>query len=98
MNIVSGGAPQRQQKSATPVRNGTLRVQVISFKPHVKNTLRGFCDLALPSVGLKINGATLHEKEGSRWITMPARPYEKDGATMWAPIVEFDSKEARLAF
>ena len=75
-----------------------LQVKVVSFKAHVKNTLRGFCDLALPTVGLKINGATLHEKNGSRWITMPARPFEKDGATVWAPIVEFDSKEARLAF
>jgi hypothetical protein len=98
MHIVNAGAPQRQQKSSGPSRHAALRVEVTSFKPHVKNTLRGFCDLALPPVGLEINGTTLHEKNGSRWITMPARPDEKDGATVWAAIVEFDSKKVRLTF
>ena len=29
---------------------------------------------------------------------MPARPYEQNGQTQWAQILEYDSKESRQAF
>jgi len=74
-----------------------LRVEVLAFKPHVKNTMRGWVDLALPAVGLKLLGCTLHEKNGSRWIGLPAREYQDNGVRKWSPIVETVSKEAREA-
>jgi DNA-binding cell septation regulator SpoVG len=67
------------------------------FKPYQKNTLRGFVSIELPS-GLILHGLTYHQKEDSRWIGMPAKQYEKDGATTWAPQVEFVSKESRDKF
>lgn len=68
------------------------------FKPFEKNTLRGFVSLELPS-GLILHGFTLHEKNGSRWIGMPAKEFTKsDGIKSWVPQIEFASKEARDRF
>jgi len=53
-----------------------IEVEATGFKPFRKNTLRGFVDLALPAVGLVLLGCTLQEKNGSRWIGLPARPYQ----------------------
>jgi hypothetical protein len=70
---------------------------VHEWKPFEKNTLRGFLSLELPS-GIILHGCTLHEKNGSRWVGLPAKQYEKDGTKTWAPLVEFTSKEAREKF
>jgi hypothetical protein len=45
-----------------------------------------------------LHGCTVHEKNSSRWIGLPAKQYEKDGSKTWAPLVEFASKEARERF
>ena len=77
----------------------TMEVEATGFKPFRKNTLRGFVDLALPAVGLVLLGCTLHEKNGSRWIGLPARPYQNDqNQICWAQIIDHTSKEARQAF
>lgn len=71
---------------------------VSDFEPRVKNTLRAIFTLDLPS-GLRFIGCTLHEKEGSRWIGLPAQSYiGQDGAKKWKPIVEFTNKTARDRF
>jgi hypothetical protein len=70
---------------------------VREWRPYQKNTLRGFLSLELPS-GLILHGLTLHDKEGRRWVGMPAKSFEKDGTTTWAPQVEFSSKESRERF
>jgi hypothetical protein len=70
---------------------------VCEFKPFEKNTLLGFLSLELPS-GMILHGCTLHEKNGSRWVGVPAKQYEKEGTQTWAPLVEFTCKEVRQAF
>jgi DNA-binding cell septation regulator SpoVG len=72
-------------------------LKVRSWRPLVRHTLLGFLSLELPS-GLVINDITVHEKAGSRWCSMPARQYEKDGEKQWAPLVDFANKETREAF
>jgi hypothetical protein len=79
-------------------RYAGLRVEVLAFKPYVKNTMQGWVDLLLPSVGIKLVGCTVHQKNGSRWIGLPAREYQDGGVRKWAPIVENVSKGAREAF
>jgi hypothetical protein len=69
-----------------------------NWKPFRKNTMQGSLDLVLPS-GIILRGCTLHEKNGDRWIRMPARSYTNDsGATTWVTTVEFASKEAKRRF
>lgn len=69
-----------------------MAVEVTSFKPYSKNTLRGFLAFRLTNIGLEIRDATLHEKGGKRWIQLPSKPYEKDGKTLWTAIVDFYDK------
>ena len=75
-------------------RKPLLAVRIESVKPYTKNTLRAFIDFELTDIGLLIRGATLHEKEGSRWISWPSRDYEKDGKRGWTAIIETPDKYA----
>lgn len=68
------------------------------FKPRSKNTLMGFVTLTLPS-GLMIHGCTIHRKNESRWVSLPAREYTKeDGTRSWVPVIEFATDDARKRF
>jgi hypothetical protein len=75
-------------------------IRCIRFRPHEKNTLKGFADLELSRVGLVLRDCTWHQKDDREWIGFPARSYEKDGTTAWQPIIEFaeGAKEARAQF
>ena len=67
---------------------------ISEWKTFEKNTLRGFFTVTLPS-GLVIHKCSLHEKNGSRWIGLPAEKYTKrDGTTSYIHIVEFSSRTA----
>ena len=71
---------------------------VTEWKPYEKGTLKGFASIILPS-GLKINSISYHERDASRWLTMPSRKYTApDGATIYSPMVEFESTEVRDSF
>lgn len=77
-------------------------IRCLRFKPHEKNTLRGFADLELTRVGLVLRDCSLHEKNGKEWISFPARSFEgDDGATHWQqPLIEFaeGARQAREQF
>lgn len=76
----------------------TQKFTVREFKPFNKNTLQAFLSLELPS-GMVLHGCTLHKQNGSRWIGVPARQYEKsDGENSWMRLVDFTSKDARERF
>jgi DNA-binding cell septation regulator SpoVG len=76
----------------------TQKFTVREFKHFQKNTLQAFLSLELTS-GMVLHDCTLHEKNGSRWIGMPARQYEKSaGEKSWMPLIEFASKEHREKF
>ena len=62
------------------------------FTPREKNTLRGFLTIGL---SLVIHDITLHEKNGSRWVSMPAREFQKDGERSWMPLIEDAGKSIR---
>jgi len=68
------------------------------FKGHNKNTLRGFVTLRLPS-GLRIFGVTLHEQNGKRWVSLPARPYKDEAGTeKWSPVIDIPDFTTRDRF
>jgi hypothetical protein len=73
-----------------------MPLSIKNFKSLEKNTLRAFFDVELPS-GMVLCGCTLHEREGKRWIGLPAKPYTKpDGSQSWTKIVDFaDGTRAR---
>jgi hypothetical protein len=69
-----------------------MRVLVENIKPFKKNTLRGYCDLVLEGL-MRINGVSIHCKDGGYWLQMPGKPYtDRDGNQKWEKIIEFDAK------
>lgn len=69
-----------------------MNIEITSFRPLEKNnTLRGFLTIRLSDVGLVVKDICLHEKNGKRWLSLPAKPYTKtDGGQAWASVLEFD--------
>lgn len=68
-----------------------MTVEIVSFRPLVKNTLRGFLTIHLADIGLTIKDVCLHEKNSKRWLQLPSKPYTKtDGSQGWAYILEID--------
>jgi hypothetical protein len=79
----------------------------LSFKPITKNTLRGFAKVRINELGLVIGDVTLHQKNTSRWASLPAKPQMHDGALVSDPhtgrlayvaVLEFETREARDIF
>jgi hypothetical protein len=72
-----------------PAASPGRTVQIRDFKSLAKNTLHGVFSATLPS-GMVIHGLTLHEREGRRWIGLPAREYiDQTGGRQFARIIEF---------
>ena len=74
-------------------------MRLSNWRPFVKNSLRGYFDLILPS-GLVITGMSYYVKDSaSRWVSPPSRSYTKaDGSTAWSEIVSFTDKDVRSKF
>jgi hypothetical protein len=71
---------------------------VTDWKPFEKNTLRGFLTIITPS-GLRLKECTFHEREGKRWISLPAKQWAKtDGSISYSPLVDFVNENVRNNF
>ncbi len=71
-----------------------MALEIFNFRPHEKNTLRGFLTVRLTNVGLEIRDIALHKKNGKRWLQLPAKPYTKpDGGQGWSYILAFYEKK-----
>jgi len=76
-----------------------MPVEIVSYRPFEKSTLRGFATIALTSVGLEIKDCSIHSKHERRWVNLPSRPYKNDsGKQAWSPIVRFTEKETYWKF
>ena len=70
-----------------------MGVEVRSFRKFEKNSLRGFLVIYMTNIGLEIRDATVHEKDGKRWIGLPAKPYQDEsGNTKYSHIIKFTDK------
>lgn len=71
-------------------------IEIISFNSYRKNTLEGFLVVRLIESGLEIRDIALHQKNGNRWLQLPAKPYrKKDGGKGWSYILSFHKKTRR---
>jgi hypothetical protein len=63
-------------------------IEIIAFRPFKKNTLQGFLTLRT-GAGWQFADIAVHQKDGKRWLSMPAREFKKqDGETSWTPVVK----------
>ena len=85
----------------------TTTVICTAWKPFEWNTLKGFADLWLRTARLNVHGCAVHEKNGRRWVQLPARPQldkdrnlvrDGDGKVQYAKILDFDSREVADRF
>jgi hypothetical protein len=54
-------------------------MRLVSFKPLVKNSLRGFATVELP-IGLKIADIAVNVTHGKPWAALPSKPVlDQDG-------------------
>ena len=70
-----------------------MAIEITDFRAYSKNTLQGFLTIRMTSVGLEIRDIALHQKNGKRWLQLPAKPYKKpDGGQGWSYILAFYDK------
>jgi hypothetical protein len=56
-----------------------MQLSLVSWKPMVRNTLRGFASIRLGR-NLAIEEITVHCKDGKRWASFPSKPkLDRDG-------------------
>jgi hypothetical protein len=68
---------------------GHRDVVIAHWKPHSKNTLKGFFSATLPS-GMVLHNLMLHEKDDARWIGLPAREWTNEqGIRQYAKLIDF---------
>ena len=76
-----------------------MQVEILHFRPFVKNSLQGFVTIFLPEVGLEIRGCTLHEASGKRWVGLPAKEYTtEEGKQAYSYIITFPAQKTWKAF
>ena len=64
------------------------QIRISQWKTHERNSLRGFFTATLPS-GLVLHSLMLHERNGHRWISFPAREWLQQGEKQFSRYVEF---------
>ena len=83
-----------------------MPVTLLSWKPLVKNTLRGFVNVRLGR-SLIMKELSCHEANGRRWVGLPARPMidasgqvKKDdrGKQQYVSILEWSDRDAAGRF
>jgi hypothetical protein len=85
---------------------GKLTITATSWRPLLKNTLRGFVTAHVAELGMSFLDVAIHQKGDRAWAAPPSRPWVKgtvvltgeDGKPSYSPLVEFDSPAVRSAF
>ena len=76
------------------------------WRPLVRNTLRGFAQIEIKELRLRVYDIAIHEKDGRRWAQLPAKPQIRDGTLVtgddgrvqYYPVMSFDTREVADAF
>lgn len=65
-------------------------LEIIDYKPINKGALASQFTVKIKSMGdMLLRKCKLFEKDGSRWVSLPAEPYEKDGQKKYYSLVSF---------
>jgi hypothetical protein len=94
------------QTNLQPAARPAPDIAILSWTPRVAGTLRGHLCLRLPS-GLVLNEISVHQRDGSWWLSMPSRPMLSHGVALrdpagkvrYAPaVIGFANPEIRSRF
>lgn len=74
-------------------------IECTRFKSVTKGHLLGFADFWIPKWGVELNGCSLYQKDGKRWLNMPAQEYTNEaGEKKYRAHVYFREKAHMDAF
>jgi hypothetical protein len=82
-------------------------LRLVSWKPLVRGSLRGFATVEISSIGLKIIDVPVLTSANGVWATLPSKPeldsegrrkIDINGKPTWASVVEWKSRELRERF
>src|ERR1700704_3627436 len=76
------------------------QMRLLSLKPLLKGSLRGFANVELP-IGLRITDCPVLTSNGKAWATLPSKPVldrdgkhvEVNGKRQYAPILEWRDRD-----
>jgi hypothetical protein len=82
------------------IRQARPKIRLISWKPLVKNSLRGFATIELP-IGLKVVDCPVLVSSGKAWASLPTKPVldrdgkhlKPDGKPQYSAILEWKSRD-----
>jgi hypothetical protein len=90
------GQPSPEIRPASDTR----RLQLVEFKPVVKNSLRGFATVTFS--GLEIADVSVHAKNGRAWASLPSKPQldaqgqhrrDPNGKPLYSAILKWRSRD-----
>jgi hypothetical protein len=75
-----------------------MDVRCESFRSDEHGGLRGFCDLVIQPLGVRLFSCKLFVSGGREWIELPSRQYESNGKSKWARTIDFTTRSALESF
>jgi hypothetical protein len=85
-----------------------MTVKIESFRKLCRNSLRGFCNVVVPELGLRIYDISFYQQNDSRWAMLPAKAQldysgrnlsrSADGRPIFKPALVFTDPSTRRAF
>ena len=75
-----------------------MTIECIKYIPINKGCCLGIASIYVDTWDMEINSITLNSKDGSRWINVPSKKYEKDGVTKYSNYIHFRSPDTYKRF
>lgn len=73
-------------------------IECIRYTPINKSTCLGVATVFVPKWGVEISGIALHQKNGKRWINLPARIVEEGNEKKYYSYIRFPVKDHKDKF
>ena len=72
--------------------------ECVRYSPINKSSCLGVATVFIPKWNVELSGVSLHQKEGKRWVNLPARVVEENGEKKYYPYVKFRERENKDKF
>ena len=83
------------------------QLRLVSWKPLLRGSLRGFATVEISAIGLRIIDVPVLTGSNGPWATLPSKPeldsegrrkHDINGKPTWAPVIEWKSRALREGF
>ena len=70
----------------------------VRYSPVNKSTCLGVATIEVPKWGVEISGISLHQKDGKRWVNLPARIVDDGVEKKYYQYIKFSEKDHKDKF